>query len=344
MTINLKNDSILPKEAVMTQKLNPGRLTVFIAVLLVFATVDIFAQSVRSRGMGGAFIAISDDESATFYNPAGLSQIQGREGSVQTKVNERDVFNWSSISFTGHIYQDSPATGFSIADYLEHNILKEPIPRRPKYSYGMSYTRDQRSEEFGEIVGGDYLGVRRKLRDLQLAFGTRFPIARRMLAREQLYGGLKFRYTEVDRRIKSLQQHSSRDSASMGIGLMYHYNDQITTGLTVNNIWERVRGTNARTDGISMNMGVAMELTRGTIVSADVVNLTGSARDMNQQYRVGVEKKFVENDLALRMGSLNGTLTLGFGMHLLPHVRVDYAYYDGELISEHYVGAHVTFD
>jgi hypothetical protein len=31
-------------------------------------------------------------------------------------------------------------------------------------------------------------------------------------------------------------------------------------------------------------------------------------------------------------------------MNLLPHVRVDYAYYDGDIISEHYVGAHVSFD
>ena len=63
-----------------------------------------------------------------------------------------------------------------------------------------------------------------------------------------------------------------------------------------------------------------------------------------RQLRVGVEKTFVENDLTMRMGSHNGTLTLGFGMALLPNVRMDYAYYDGDEVAEHYVGAHMTFD
>lgn len=319
----------------------------FMLLLFLFTVVsaiDVNAQSARSRGMGGAFIAISDDESATYYNPAGLSQIQGREASIQTKVNERDIFGWNSIAFTGHIYEDAEPKGFSITDYLEHNILKEPVPRRPKYSYGVSYATDKRNEEFGQLVGGEYLGVKREVDDLQLAFATRFPIARRMLAREQLYGGIKFRFMNSERWIKSLQQNNKRESMTMGMGLIYHYNDRITGGLTVENVVESVKGTNAETDGLSLNIGAATEITKGTVISADIVNLTSSAKNMDVQYRVGVEKKFIENDLTMRMGTLNGTLTLGFGMHLLPHVRLDYAYYDGEVISEHYVGAHVSFD
>lgn len=318
---------------------------VFLLLLMLFvvSATDVSAQSARSRGMGGAFIGLSDDESATYYNPAGLSQIQGREASLQVKVNERDIFDWNSVAFTGHIYEDHVEDKFSITDYLEHNILEEPLPRRPKYSYGVSYTEDSRSEEFGQLVGGEYLGVRRDVKDLQLAFGTRFPIARRMLAREQLYGGIKFRIMTVDRYIKSLRQHVKKDSQSMGIGLMYHYNDRVTGGLTVDNLVENIDGTGER-NGVSLNLGAAVEITKGTTISADAVNITNSDRTTDQQYKLGVEKKFIENDFTMRMGTLNGTLTLGFGMNILPHVRMDYAYYDGEVIREHYVGAHVTFD
>ena len=312
--------------------------------LFVGLTGELSAQSARSRGMGGAFIGLSDDESATFYNPAGLSQIQGREASLQAKVNERDVFDWTSLAFTGHIYEDSVESKFSITDYLEHNILEEPIARRPKYSYGVAYTEDHRSIEFGKLVGGEFLGVERDVKDLQLAFGTRFPIARRMLAREQLYGGIKLRSMSVDRYIKSLQQHSKKDTLSMGIGLMYHYNDRITGGLTVDNLLEQISGSNNERDGVTVNLGTAVKITKGTTVSADAINITNSARSNDQQYRVGVEKKFIENDLTMRMGSLNGTLTLGFGMNVLPNIRMDYAYYDGDVVSEHHVGAHVTFD
>lgn len=320
-----------------------GLLLLF-TIFFVASVTDVSAQSARSRGMGGAFIGLSDDESATFYNPAGLSQIQGREASIQAKVNERDIYDWTSMAFTGHIYEDNVESKFSITDYLEHNILEEPVPRRPKYSYGVAYTEDHRSMEFGNLVGGEYQGVKRAVKDLQLAFGTRFPIARRMLAREQLYGGIKLRMLSVDRYIKSLMQHSKRDIFSLGFGLMYHYNDRLTGGLTVDNLVEDISGANTGRNGVTLNLGTAYKVTKGTTVAADAINITNTSKANDQQYRLGVEKKFVENDLTMRIGALNGTLTLGFGMNVLPHIRVDYSFYDGDVVSEHHVGAHVTFD
>lgn len=322
------------------------RLTAMIlfTMLLCAVTVPVSAQSARARGMGGAFLGVSDDESAAYYNPAGLSQIQGREASLQMKVNERDDFNWSSLAFTGHIYEDDPKDTFSITDYLEHNVLEEPVARRPKYSYGVAYSQDNRDVGFGKLVGGEFRGVKREVEDLQIGFGTRFPIARRMLAREQLYGGIKLRATSTDRWIKTLGTHAKRDTQSLGFGLMYHYNDRMTGGLTVDNLVQRVDGVGDDRDGVSLNLGGAMTLTKGTIVSADATNITNSDRSNEQQYRVGVEKKFIENDLTIRVGSWNGTLTMGFGMHVLPNVRIDYAYYSGDVVKEHYVGGHLTFD
>jgi hypothetical protein len=40
-----------------------------------FENIDV---SPRVRAMGGAFVALADDESAVFYNPAGLSGVEGR--------------------------------------------------------------------------------------------------------------------------------------------------------------------------------------------------------------------------------------------------------------------------
>lgn len=325
-------------------KLNKAAGLVFmLASLLVFSSEAANAQSVRSRGMGGAFIGLSNDESATIYNPAGLSQIEGREASVQAKVNERDIYEWQSLSFTGHIYEGEEANRFSITDYLEHNILDEPIPRKPKYSYGVSYSQDKRFEGFGNLVGGEYVGVRREVSDLQLAFATRFPIARRMLAREQLYGGLKIRLLNVDRYVKS-GKNANRDTVSIGAGLMYHYSDQLSIGTTLDNLIEKVSGDNVKEDGVSFNIGAAYEVAKGTVIALDGINLADSCDSVERQYRIGVEKKFIENDLTMRLGSLNGTLTLGFGMNVLPNVRVDYSFYDGDIIAEHHIGAHMTFD
>lgn len=326
-------------------KLNKAAGLVFmLASLLTLSSNTASAQSVRSRGMGGAFIGLSNDESATIYNPAGLSQIEGREASIQAKVNERDIYEWQSLAFTGHIYEGDEENRFSITDYLEHNILEEPIARKPKYSYGFSYSQDKRKPGFGELMGGEYTGVERSVNDLQLAFATRFPIARRMLAREALYGGIKFRYLEVERKI-ARGKSTSRDTLSMGAGLMYHYNDQLSLGLTLDNLLENVSGdNNTKEDGASFNLGAAYEVAKGTVIAVDGINLTDSCDSIERQYRIGIEKKFVENDLTMRLGSLNGTLTLGFGMNVLPNVRVDYSYYDGDIIAEHHIGAHLSFD
>ncbi|MGA2090264.1 MAG: conjugal transfer protein TraF [Endomicrobiales bacterium] len=40
---------------------------------------QVFIRGIRPLGMGGAFVAISDDQNAIFYNPAGLTQRQGSE-------------------------------------------------------------------------------------------------------------------------------------------------------------------------------------------------------------------------------------------------------------------------
>ena len=250
-------------------KLNKVAGIIFmLASLLVYSSESANAQSVRARGMGSAFIGLSNDESATIYNPAGLSQIEGREASIQAKVNERDIYEWQSLAFTGHIYEGDEESRFSITDYLEHNLLEEPIPRKPKYSYGIAYTQDKRYEGFGNLVGGEYLGVKREVSDFHLAFATRFPIARRMLAREQLYGGLKIRYLDVDRYVKA-GRNASRETLSLGAGLMYHYNDQLSLGLTLDNLLEHVRGDTGKEDGVSFNLGAAYEVARGTVIAVD---------------------------------------------------------------------------
>ena len=100
-------------------KLNKTAGLVFILASLLSFSSSANAQSVRSRGMGGAFIGLSNDESATIYNPAGLSQIEGREASIQAKVNERDIYvcpgrkrNHSCIwAFLGQVLQECCVRG-----------------------------------------------------------------------------------------------------------------------------------------------------------------------------------------------------------------------------------------
>ncbi|MDP4245958.1 MAG: hypothetical protein Q8932_08930 [Bacteroidota bacterium] len=60
-------------------------LAVMSAVLLSTSPLQaaydqqVFMRGVRPMGMGGAFVALSDDQNAIFYNPAGLTQRQGSQ-------------------------------------------------------------------------------------------------------------------------------------------------------------------------------------------------------------------------------------------------------------------------
>ena len=76
------------------------KITIFVILVLVmaFATTNVFAVSeaavlfllispnARANGMGGAFVAVSDDVSAIYWNPAGLAFQEGRQfTSMYTK-------------------------------------------------------------------------------------------------------------------------------------------------------------------------------------------------------------------------------------------------------------------
>ncbi len=79
-------------------------------LLLLFVGVDgaphansaaIFelGSSGRALGMGGAFLALADDESAAFYNPAGLGFLHGI-GLSSLYARQFNTLNYAAIGFT----------------------------------------------------------------------------------------------------------------------------------------------------------------------------------------------------------------------------------------------------
>ena len=58
----------------MKKLILPLLLAAFIVSLSFAADEKVFIKGARPLGMGGAFIAVADDENAFFYNPAGISQ------------------------------------------------------------------------------------------------------------------------------------------------------------------------------------------------------------------------------------------------------------------------------
>ena len=51
------------------------------------AGINLTCAGARAAGMGGAFISVSDDATAVFWNPGGLTQLYRPEASIVTKYN-----------------------------------------------------------------------------------------------------------------------------------------------------------------------------------------------------------------------------------------------------------------
>ena len=56
-----------------------------------------------------------------------------------------------------------------------------------------------------------------------------------------------------------------------------------------------------------------------------------------------LERQFLDNDFSLRMGSWDGTLTMGFGLRFFDDFKMDYAYQNGSIVKEHHVSVRVPF-
>jgi tetratricopeptide (TPR) repeat protein len=85
-----------------------------------------FAASARSMAMGGAYVGISDDASATYWNPAGLPQIQ-RKDFTASYASLYDHTGFSSVNFAQPTV-DIGTFGIGIV-----NLNTSGVPRRDEY-------------------------------------------------------------------------------------------------------------------------------------------------------------------------------------------------------------------
>jgi hypothetical protein len=100
----------------------------------------------RSSGMGGAFVAVSDDEAALYYNPSGLAGIK-RPAFIASYINYVIDLQSGFVGYLRPIDEKSTMgaslTYFSHGDFMETNQLGDTLGTfgASDLSFNLSYAR-----------------------------------------------------------------------------------------------------------------------------------------------------------------------------------------------------------
>jgi len=118
-------------------------ISFFILSGMVFARVGDRPMPVGARvaGMGGAFVAVADDTYASYYNPAGLSQLKKREGTVTSLVDmsTRDRY----LDYNDMVIYANPDERYGAwGGWFVHSGSHRKGAVKPEYWYCYSYGKE----------------------------------------------------------------------------------------------------------------------------------------------------------------------------------------------------------
>ncbi len=306
-----------------------------------------FGQSARYRAMGGAGVAIPDgNEDFNYTNPAGLSQVDRMLFQAGGTATTREEYKSDHLAMTGLVYEAAGDRKVTLEDYLESDYEFRSEPEKvSNWTYGLGLSHEEVGPELNQRRGAGFVNDDSKT--LRLSFATRFPVAERLTSRPELYAGARIRYADRDRRHPTLGQHAGAETWSLDVGSFYKATERLTVGSLVKSLLSASHDDTpgARHESTSLDLGAAYVLgeRRDTTVALDFRNIFNGSRTTKSEVRAGVERRFLDNDFALRLGSWDGVLTLGFGVKFFEDFRMDYSYTNHAEVREHHVSFRLPF-
>lgn len=324
-----------------------GRLALVLLALTAAAS-PVLAVGGRPLGMGGAYLGVSDDENAIFFNVAGLSQLDKDLTQASSQVLDRDDFRRDSLSYAGKIYSTSDKKKLTLEEYLESDYnFKAEVQKVSNYAWSVAGSHELRSLHLNQLAGQDPPSNVTK-NTAWMGFSTRFPIAERLTRRPELYGGLRLRYEDIERTIPSLAAFVEQDILNLDLHMFYRANSRMHLGAALDNVISTSsnRAVGASDNSTILSLGGAYYYgeKRDTILAVDLQNVFDAERGVTRpKVHVGAERQFLDNDFVFRIGSNDGLLTLGVGVRFWEDFRLDYAFVRGQVLDEHQVSVRLVF-
>lgn len=310
-------------------------------------------QSLRPLGMGGAFTAVSDDGSAIFYNPAGLSHITQATFGVDTLVemsesgkeligdiddtdfdntDEVVAFLKEYVGDTQHVRAAmSPRVGFRVkeAGVMISALGQAKIdaevhnPAWPELFAGIIVD--------GGVIGGAGMA-------LPTVPGLRVGVSAKMIHRENLYNI----YTATDIANDDFdpfeEDREKGDGFSLDLGLIYRlpFVQAMATDIAIafQNVPEMDMGEAVDIES-QTNIGIAGTKAIGlyqAILALDVRDITKNQEsdgDLAKRIHMGGEVRFPKI-FSLRAGFYQGYMSVGCSA-AFKYARLDFASYVEEV-------------
>ncbi len=273
----------------------------------------------RALSMGGAFAGLADDESAIYYNPAGLTGMMNRAFSAS-------YMNYIADIQSGNLMFVMPRGTVEIDQTSDLYYDEEPLPPTSESAIAFSlvylnYGTIDETNGNGDVVG-DFGGS-------DMAFSATY--ARQVSPQLSIGASGKLIYEKID-------EYSSTGVAA-DLGLLYRFKDGRTrAGISATNLGAQLSGLNDdHKDPLPILLRAGLSHTlRGTPLTVAGEGVFPTDNDLYGS--IGVEFN-PDMPIALRAGytsfgsnyktdgGSDGTAGFAFGAGFtLPQVAVDYAF------------------
>lgn len=252
------------------------------------APTDYFREGVtaRSLGMGNAFVGLADDESALYWNPAGLSLLKGTW--VSTTRTTKDEFDINTQSLSLALPSGRAMAGF--------NLVYSSLGKVPRSVYN---DVTDRWEYDGNFFGED---------------DTAFSLSYAKPYKKNLYLGAT---------LKSVRQKIAEDRFSgwgLDIGAIMEMDNGLRAGLVLQNVGDMDIGTDSVPMNVRLGASTRLRSVNNLLLSAayesDYVG--------DSIFSIGAEYE-INKSVVARVGSSDGKFSAGLGVNF-ENFRLDYSF------------------
>jgi len=263
-----------------------------------------FGAGARSLGMGKAFVALANDATATYWNPAGLSSVVRQEAIFLHAA----LWMGTAYDFLSYVY---PISGVGTIGLSGTRLYLGGFEGRDEYN--------QITNTFEDVQSVYGLSIGRKLTDM-LSLGANIKYLNHTMGEYISFGNYIL---------------------DVGIGLkpgFHGFFEKLSFGLDMQNIFKLDVGEKTSDElPMVMRAGAALKFFRDHITLSTDFEFAGK----RTAFHIGAEYLPFEY-LAIRLGLDPEEFTLGFGVNFQDY-GIDYAFATHALGGSHRISASVKF-